>query len=174
MEKIGNIYLIGFMGCGKSTVASKLNQMYGMHVVEMDQEISERQKMSIPDIFAQYGEAYFRDLESELLRDIQSGSNQVVSCGGGVVLREQNVADMKNNGRIVLLTAKPETILKRVSENDDRPILQGKKTVEDITALMEARRNKYEEAADVVIATDDKSIEAICKEILETIKEIGV
>ena len=130
--------------------------------------------MSIPDIFAQYGEAYFRDLESELLRDIQSGSNQVVSCGGGVVLREQNVADMKNNGRIVLLTAKPETILKRVSENDDRPILQGKKTVEDITALMEARRNKYEESADVVIATDDKSIEAICKEILETIKEIGV
>ena len=174
MEKIGNIYLIGFMGCGKSTVASKLNQMYGMHVVEMDQEISERQKMSIPDIFAKYGEAYFRDLESELLRDIQSGSNQVVSCGGGVVLRGQNVADMKNNGRIVLLTAKPETILKRVSENDDRPILQGKKTVEDITALMEARRNKYEEAADVVIATDDKSIEAICKEILETIKEIGV
>ena len=94
MEKVGNIFLIGFMGCGKSTVASKLNQMYGMHVVEMDQEISNRQKMSIPDIFEQYGEEYFRDLESNLLQEIQTGTNQVVSCGGGVVLRAKNVAEI--------------------------------------------------------------------------------
>ena len=174
MEKVGNIFLIGFMGCGKSTVASKLNQMYGMHVVEMDQEISNRQKMSIPDIFEQYGEEYFRDVESVLLKEITTGSNQVVSCGGGVVLREGNVTEMKKNGRIVLLTAKPENVLKRARGNDDRPILKGRKTVKDIAELMEARRAKYEAAADVIIATDDKSIKEICKEILETIKEIGV
>lgn len=168
-----NIFLIGFMGCGKSTVAAKLNQMYGMHVVEMDQKISEQQNMNIPGIFEKYGEEYFRDLESNLLKEIGTDSNQVVSCGGGVVLRQQNVAEMKKNGQIVLLTAKPENILKRVKGNDDRPILKGRKTVKDIAELMEARRARYEAAADIVVATDEKSIEEICKEILGTIKEIG-
>ena len=173
MGKTDNIFLIGFMGCGKSTVASKLNQMYGMHVVEMDQEISNLQKMSIPDIFEQYGEEYFRDLESALVKEITTSSEQVVSCGGGVVLRENNVIEMKKNGHIVLLTAKPENVLKRVEKNDDRPILKGRKTVKDIAELMGARREKYEEAADIIVATDDKSIEEISKEILERIKEIG-
>lgn len=174
MQETCNIFLIGFMGCGKSTVAAKLNQMYGMHVVEMDQEISVRQKMSIPEIFEKYGEEYFRNLESNLLQEIQTGTNQVVSCGGGVVLRTKNVAEMRKNGRIVLLTAKPENVLRRVRENDDRPILKGRKTVKDITELMEARREKYEEAADIVVATDDKSVSVICEEIMQKIKEIGV
>ena len=174
MQETCNIFLIGFMGCGKSTVAAKLNQMYGMHVVEMDQEISVRQKMSIPEIFEKYGEEYFRNLESNLLQEIQTGTNQVVSCGGGVVLRTKNVAEMRKNGRIVLLTAKPENVLRRVRENDDRPILKGRKTVKDITELLEARREKYEEAADIGVATDDKSVSVICEEIMQKIKEIGV
>ena len=174
MKETCNIFLIGFMGCGKSTVAAELNQAYGMHVVEMDQEISVRQKMSIPEIFEQYGEEYFRDLESDLLKKIQVGSNQVISCGGGVVLREQNVAEMKKNGKIVLLTAKPENILRRVIGNDDRPVLKGRKTVKDISELMEARREKYESAADVIVATDDKRIIEICEEIMQKIKEAGM
>ena len=174
MKETCNIFLIGFMGCGKSTVAAELNQAYGMHVVEMDQEISVRQKMSIPEIFEQYGEEYFRDLESDLLKKIQVSSNQVISCGGGVVLREQNVAEMKKNGKIVLLTAKPENILRRVIGNDDRPVLKGRKTVKDISELMEARREKYESAADVIVATDDKRIIEICEEIMQKIKEAGM
>ena len=130
--------------------------------------------MSIPEIFEKYGEEYFRNLESNLLQEIQTGTNQVVSCGGGVVLRTKNVAEMRKNGRIVLLTAKPENVLRRVRENDDRPILKGRKTVKDITELMEARREKYEEAADIVVATDDKSVSVICEEIMQKIKEIGV
>ncbi len=173
MKKTCNIFLIGFMGCGKSTVAVKLNQMYGMNVVEMDQVIARQQEMSIPEIFQQYGEEYFRNLESGLLKKIQLGSNQVVSCGGGIVLREQNVAEMKKNGRVVLLTAKPETVLKRVRGNDDRPVLKGKKNVQDIAELMEKRREKYEMAADIVVTTDDRSIQAICEEIMQKIKEIG-
>ena len=174
MKETCNIFLIGFMGCGKSTVAAKLNQMYGMHVVEMDQEISKRQKMSIPEIFEQYGEEYFRNLESALLEEIATGSGQVVSCGGGVVLREDNVAEMKKSGHIVLLTAKPEKVLTRVQKDDNRPILKGRKTVEDIQTLMEARREKYEGAADIVVATDDKNIAEICDEIIQRIEEIGV
>ena len=133
MQETCNIFLIGFMGCGKSTVAAKLNQMYGMHGGEMDQEISVRQKMSIQEIFEKYGEEYFRNLDSNLLQEIHTGTNQVVSCGGGVVLRTKNVAEMRKNGRIVLLTAKPENVLRRVRENDDRPILKGRKTVKDNT-----------------------------------------
>ncbi|MBQ8559262.1 MAG: shikimate kinase [Tyzzerella sp.] len=166
-----NIFLIGFMGCGKSTVASGLQRMYGMKVVEMDQLISERQGMSIPQIFEQYGENYFRDLESELVAEIQGMENQVVSCGGGVVLREQNVAKMKENGQVVLLTAKPETILERVKYDNNRPVLKGRKTVAGITELMEARREKYEAAADIVIHTDKKSIPKICEEIMQKLAE---
>lgn len=166
-----NIFLIGFMGCGKSTVASGLQRMYGKKVVEMDQLISERQGMSIPDIFDKYGETYFRDLESKLVEEIQGMENQVVSCGGGVVLREQNVAKMKENGQVVLLTAKPETILERVKYDNNRPVLKGKKTVAGITELMEARREKYEAAADIVIRTDKKSISKICEEVMQKLAE---
>lgn len=173
MKKTCNIFLIGFMGCGKSTVAARLNQINGMHVVEMDEIIAKRQKMSIPEIFEMYGEAYFRTLETSLLKEIQMNSNQVVSCGGGVVLRAENVEEMKKNGTIVLLTAKPENILKRVRKDEERPILKGKKNVQDIAALMENRREKYEAAADFTVATDDKSILEICDEIMKKLEEIG-
>ena len=106
-----NIFLIGFMGAGKSTISDYLKNVLAMDVVEMDQCIVERQGMSISDIFETYGEEYFRELETNLLIEMQSRSNVVVSCGGGVPMRERNVAEMKKNGRVVLLTAKPETIL---------------------------------------------------------------
>ena len=105
-----NIVLIGFMGAGKSTVSAYLNKEYGMEVIEMDQVIAEREKMSISDIFAVHGEEYFRNLETNLLIEMQSQTNKVISCGGGVAMRDRNVKEMKKNGRVVLLTAAPETI----------------------------------------------------------------
>lgn len=161
-----NIFLIGFMGSGKSTVASALANGYGMEVIEMDELIVQREGMSIPDIFEKKGEEYFRSAETNLLIEIQAQESKVVSCGGGVVLREQNVEEMKKSGRIVLLTAKPETILERVKDDDNRPLLRGNKNVEFIRNMMEKRRPKYEAAADVIIETDGKSAEEICKEIL--------
>ena len=170
MKDLPNIFLIGFMGCGKSTIAANLQRRYGMQLIEMDQMIAEEQNMSIPEMFEKYGESYFRDLEYALLRDIQYGKNQVVSCGGGAVLRTENVIAMKKSGIIVLLKANPATILKRVQGNDDRPILKGKKTIADIAALMEARREKYEAAADIVVVTDNNNIDDICEEIIGKIK----
>ena len=161
-----NIFLIGFMGCGKSTVAAWLSRNRGMDIIEMDQQIAEREGMSIPDIFAQHGEIYFRDAETRLLMEIQTEQNKVISCGGGVVLRKENVDYMKRSGVIVLLTAQPETILERVRDDDDRPLLRGNKNVEFIRDMMEKRREKYEAAADIVIRTDNKSIETICNEIM--------
>ena len=166
-----NIVLIGFMGAGKSTISDFLKTVFAMEIVEMDQIIAERQGMSISDIFETYGEEYFRDLETNLLIEMQSRTNVVISCGGGVPMRERNVVEMKKNGRVVLLTAKPETILERVKDNHDRPLLEGNKTVPYIAQLMEKRREKYEAAADIVINTDNKSVLQICEELVQRLQE---
>ena len=166
-----NIFLIGFMGAGKSTISDYLKNALAMDVVEMDQCIVERQGMSISDIFETYGEEYFRELETNLLIEMQSQSNVVVSCGGGVPMRERNVVEMKKNGRVVLLTAKPETILERVKDNHDRPLLENNKTVPFIADLMEKRRAKYEAAADIMIQTDGKSELEICEELIHRLRE---
>ena len=133
----------------------------------MDTLIEEREGMRISKIFETKGEPYFRDLETELLIELQARSNAVISCGGGVPMRERNVAEMKKNGRVVLLTAHPETILERVKDNHDRPLIENNKTVEGISALMEARRERYMAAADLVIETDRKTGEEICRELVE-------
>lgn len=167
-----NIILIGFMGCGKSTVSECLRTMFAMEKVEMDQIISEREGMSIPDIFKVHGEAYFRDLETNLLIEMQAKTNVVISCGGGVPMRERNVTEMKKNGRVVLLTAKPETIYDRVKDSHDRPLLEGNKNVPFIAQLMEKRREKYEAAADIVIETDGKDKLAVCRELVQRLLEM--
>ena len=166
-----NIFLIGFMGAGKSTISDYLKNVLAMDVVEMDQCIVERQGMSISDIFETYGEEYFRELETNLLIEMQSRSNVVVSCGGGVPMRERNVVEMKKNGRVVLLTAKPETILERVKDNHDRPLLENNKNVSFIADLLKKRRAKYEAAADIVVETDGKSELEICEELIHRLRE---
>ena len=168
-----NIFLIGYMGTGKSTVAASMAKQYGMEVLEMDQMIVDREGMSISDIFAEHGEEYFRNVETKLLLEIQTQENKIVSCGGGVVLRKQNVEEMHKGGSIVLLSAKPETILEQVKDDDSRPLLQGNKTVQFISEMMEKRRTKYESAADIIIQTDNKQVVDICNEILKQIERQG-
>lgn len=167
-----NIVLIGFMGAGKSTISDYLSTMFDMKLVEMDQEIAEREEMSIPDIFATYGEEHFRNLETKLLRELQSSTNCIISCGGGAALREENVVEMKKNGRVVLLTASPETIYERVKDSDDRPVLNGNNNVDFIADMMEKRREKYEAAADVVVQTDNKTILQVCEELITKLMEL--
>lgn len=167
-----NIVLIGFMGAGKSTISEYLSTMFAMDIVEMDQLIAEREEMSISDIFETYGEEYFRNLETNLLIEMQEHKNTIISCGGGAALRERNVKEMKKNGRVVLLTAEPHTILERVKDSDERPILNGNKNVEFIADLMDKRREKYEAAADVVITTDGKNVQQICEELIQKLTEM--
>lgn len=164
-----NIVLIGFMGTGKTTVSEQLSKMYGLEIIDMDQTIVERESMSISELFRIHGEEYFRTLETRLLVELQSKENVIISCGGGVAMRERNVLEMKKNGKVVLLTATPETILERVKDNEDRPLLENRKSVEGISELMEIRRSKYEAAADIIIETDCKTVEEICKEIMNKV-----
>jgi shikimate kinase len=111
-------------------------------------------------------------LESNLLIALQSGKNTVISCGGGVVMRPENADHMKKNGRVVLLTAKPETILERVKDSDERPILNNHMNVDYIAELMEKRRARYLAVADVIVETDGKSAGQITDELLDGLKRL--
>ena len=162
-----NLVLIGFMGTGKSTVAAYLSRQYDMEIVEMDELLARQEGMSIPEIFQLHGEPYFRSLETKLLKNLQNCQNKIISCGGGAALREENVKEMKKNGKVILLTASPETILERVKKDTSRPLLKDRKTPEGIASLMAQRQEKYLAAADFVISTDYKSVAKICEEIAE-------
>ena len=164
-----NIFLIGFMGTGKSTVSRRLGSMLKFSEKDLDQEIEAIEKRKISEIFETDGEAYFRDEETALICEFEKKPGYVVSCGGGAVLRRENVESMKRSGTIVLLTAEPKTVYERVRYGNDRPLLKGKMNVEYIAELMERRRTLYQEAADITVRTDEKSPENIAKEIIEKI-----
>jgi shikimate kinase len=166
---MNNIYLIGFMGSGKSAVCSRLHELTGMEVVEMDAILADNEKMTINDIFATKGEEYFRDKETELLTQLSDESRKAVSCGGGAILRPQNVSLMKESGKIILLSAKPETIYDRLKDSDDRPLLHGNMNVPFIAEMIEKRRPRYESAADYTVTVDNKTLDDICREILSLI-----
>lgn len=166
MQSKKNIFLIGFMGAGKSTIARYLHRHYGMEWLEMDREIEKREGMPISEIFRLYGEEYFREKETKLLLSLADRENTVVSCGGGVPLRDCNVDAMKKSGIVVFLTARPETILERVKDSHDRPLLEGHKDVEYISELLSRRIEKYETAADVLTSTDGRSAGEIAEEII--------
>nr|UWI49288.1 chorismate mutase [Clostridioides difficile] len=167
-----NIMLVGFMGVGKSTVSAYLSHLLEMEQVETDAYIVEHQGMSIPEIFEKRGEEYFRNLESQALISFQQREGLVVSCGGGIVLRDKNIEYMKKNGRIVLLTASPETVLQRVKHSDERPILNNNMNVEFISDLMKKREAKYIASADVTVNTDNKTIKEICEELVVKLTEL--
>ena len=161
-----HLFLIGFMGCGKSSVSDRLKKKLSVRKIEMDQEIARSEGMPITDIFSSHGEDYFRDLETSFIRDLKNIPPAVISCGGGAVIRPENVAMMREMGKVILLTASPESIYKRVRKSTDRPLLNGNMNVDYISQLMEARRPRYEKAADLTISTDGKNIGQIANEIL--------
>lgn len=164
-----NIVLIGFMGSGKSSVAKELHNQSSKNVIELDDEIVKLKKMSISDIFSRYGEACFRETETSVLSLLHTQKNIVLSCGGGTILKKENVLLMRQIGRIFYLTASPEIILDRVRESNSRPILNGNMNLEYIQDLLKSRQKAYLSAADVIISTDNKTVPEICREVLQNI-----
>ena len=161
-----NIYLIGFMGCGKSFVSAPLAARLGFSRLETDGETEKREGKTITEMFEKYGEEYFRDAETRVVLGAAKLRRTVVSCGGGAALRRGNADAMKSSGTVVLLTAAPETVLARVAGGGDRPLLAGNADVGYIRKKMEERKAAYEYAADFAVATDGKSAEEICAEII--------
>ena len=162
----GSLFLTGFMGSGKSTVARILSEALRLPLYEMDEMIEQTAGMPIPDIFRQFGEGAFRDLESCAMLSLSGKPQGIVSCGGGVVTRELNRDLLKALGRTVCLSAEPEEIAERLrSEADGRPVLAGRQSADGIRELLEFRRPLYEAAADVTVRTDGKTPAEVAEEI---------
>lgn len=162
---ISNVVLIGFMGTGKSTVGATLASRLDYSFIDLDEEIVQRDGRSIPDIFAQDGEAYFRDAESRALADLMNKEHVIIATGGGCVLREANCKVMQERGFVVQLTAELDTIVHRVKGDHNRPLLQGDAS-ERVRSLMTARRGKYD-FAHMVIPTDDLQVEEISDAVIK-------
>ena len=162
-----HIILIGYMGVGKTTIAKELSKQTNRNVVDMDQWIEEREGRTINDIFEKEGELYFRDLETKMIDELGPMKPSIISCGGGMPLREINARKLQALGTVVLLTAEPESIYSRVTCSDNRPLLKDNMNVSYITEMLKKRMPYYERAANVKVATDQGLISDIAKEILE-------
>ena len=162
-----NIVLIGYRGTGKSTIGRLLAARLGRQLVSTDAEIVKRAQRTIPEIVAQEGWEYFRDLESDICRELASRDQLMVDTGGGAILRAQNVEALKKNGTLFWLTASVKTIVKRIGRDNQRPSLTGTKSfVDEIRDVLQERTPKYQSAADHIIATDDRSIDQVVEHVL--------
>ena len=169
-----NMVLIGYRGTGKSTVGKMLAARLGRELISTDAEIVKRAKRSIPEIVAQQGWEYFRDMESAVCQDLAGRDQLVIDTGGGVVLRPQNVEVLKRNGKLIWLTATIETITSRIGGDTQRPSLTGTKTfIEEIAEVLQDRTPKYKASADYVIQTDDRSIPQVVEAILAFMGRVG-
>lgn len=168
---MGNVILIGFMGCGKTTVGLRLSYRLRRTVIDTDKEIEREEKRTISDIFATDGEPYFRDRETACLRKlIENTNDQIISVGGGLPIREENRRLLHELGQVFYLRATGETIYERLKGDTTRPLLQGNDPKGKIETLLRERDPYYGEAADVVITVDDKSFEEILCEIEENVR----
>ncbi|MGI6010510.1 MAG: shikimate kinase [Ruminococcus sp.] len=163
---MNHIILIGFMGCGKTSVGKRLARAMGLPFVDMDDVIRERAGMEITQIFEQYGEKYFRSLETEVLRQMsQRPERMVISAGGGLPVEPENQNLLAQMGTVVLLEAAVDTLLERLKYDDTRPMLKGGDLKTRIETLQKQRKSIYEGVCDVRIATDGKSFSQIVEEI---------
>jgi shikimate kinase len=165
-----NIVLIGYRGSGKSTVGRTVAARLGRTLVSTDAEIVKRAGQTIPEIVAEHGWDYFRDLESRVCKEFSGLDGLVIDTGGGAILRLENVRDLKKTGTVFWLTASVKTIAKRIGGDTQRPSLSGTKSfLEEIQDVLSERIPKYQAAADYVIATEGRSVAQIADEIVAMI-----
>lgn len=166
-----NIVLIGFMGCGKTTIGIRLSYYMRRSFLDTDKVIEREQGKEISQIFAEEGEAYFRELERQMVIKLaETESDKIIATGGGLPVQPGNAALLKKLGRVVYLKVSPETVYERLKDDTKRPLLQGGDACARIRELMAARASAYEAVADVTVSTDGKDFEEILAEIEEKIR----
>lgn len=167
-----NIILCGMMGCGKSTVGVCLAERLRRAYCDTDALIVERHGR-IADIFEKHGEAYFRHLETEMVQELVQRDDLVIATGGGLVLKQENVALLKGSGKIVFLRAKVETLVQRLRADRERPLLKNADSLQErLEKLLDERAPIYERTADITIDVDEKTPEEIVDEIIKRIGQV--
>ncbi|MCL5046798.1 MAG: shikimate kinase [Actinobacteria bacterium] len=161
-----NLVLLGFMGTGKTTIGKRLANWLNCRFYDMDEEIERRMGMSISEIFARYGEPFFRDLEATVARELAATSGKVIATGGGVVINPENLAALRRRGWLISLVADPEIIYERVIQENNRPLLEGDNLMDKIRKLLAARDKQYR-SADLVVDISNLSTEQIVGRITE-------
>lgn len=157
------IYLTGFMGSGKTTVASALADELSLPVIDTDEQIVTKKGKDIPQIFEQEGEEAFRNYETEVLEELPV-ENIIISTGGGIILKERNRELMNRNGTVIYLHCDPYEIVRRLEGDSSRPLLEGENRKEKIENIFSKRLPLYREAQ-IEINTTAKSINDITNEI---------
>ena len=167
-----NIILIGFMGCGKSTVGIKLSYRLRRALEDTDKLIEKKEGISISDIFAQKGEDAFREMETDCLRELLlSQESKVIATGGGLPMKKENHPLLKALGTVVYLRISPESVWERLKGDTTRPLLQCDNPTAKIEELLQKRASVYEAAADIIVDVDGKDIEQVVAEVLERVAE---
>ena len=170
MEDSKNIYLVGFMGTGKTAIGKRLAYALGKKFIDTDKDIENVTGMTISQIFAKHGEVRFRSEEKLAISKACSSNNAVIATGGGAVLDEENVQRMRKTGRIICLTARPEVIQRRVKRRDNRPLLHRDKSLDRIMGLLSQREPYYKECSEAFFDTSDEEHEEVVNKILAFLK----
>lgn len=168
-----NLYLIGFMCSGKSTVGRLVAQRVGMDWVDLDSFIAQRIGLAPAEAFSSHGEDWFRDRETEALASIAITGNTVVSTGGGTVIRPENAVITRASGLVTLLRVSPDEVLARAGSFASRPLLDVPNPREAVLSLLSQRCPIYQACAHIIIDTDGKSPVQVADEVLEVMGSIG-
>lgn len=168
----GHVFLVGFMGAGKSSVARRIARTCGVTSLDMDSYIERSQGKPIRDIFAEGGERAFRAIETDTLRELASRPDPlVISCGGGAVLAPENRRIMGESGHVVHLAVDADEAASRISNKSTRPLFRD---IASARELCEQRMPIYEEAADFTVDTAGKNVPAIARELIAHLKDEGI
>lgn len=164
------LYLCGFMGCGKSTSGTLLAEKLNLRFVDLDEYIVNKEGRSIPEIFAQDGEAYFRNAEAEAVKEL-SGKNTVIACGGGTILNDRSAEIARENGTVIFLDISFEKCYSRIKNDSNRPLVMNN-TEEQLRELFNKRHDIYSRNSTVSVDADRSPVE-LCEEIVKTIRAIN-
>jgi len=167
-----NITLYGFMAVGKTTIGQILAERLGYRFIDMDDEIVKYTGKEISEIFRDSGEETFRRIEKKIVKKLSAGDKQVIACGGGAVLDDFNVRNLRRSSTLVLLTADPDEILKRVERDDTRPLLNVSDRSHRINTLLASRLPTYEKIADITIDTTKKAPQQVVEEVISGLSEV--
>ena len=165
-----SIYLVGFMGAGKTTVSSILSEKLGLEVIDTDHVIETKLEKTVSEIFEEYGEDYFRQLEHLVVKGVVK-ENRIITTGGGAVLREDSRNILKKKKNVIYLKASATTILERLRDDTTRPLLQTENKLEKIEALLQQRDALYKEVATYTVDTDGLTLEQVAREIVDNLNE---